>query len=312
MRFGWRLGESALMTPAESTFWQTFRKRVEGRGQSNAGDLVQPDVDSSLIVDRLNMLETGGLYSDGFKTALKSWVVKSLVADNLDANRCVRFTGLEFSRGKKIKDFKNLAANTRTEDEETRLALVRATYESALLGAETFVKFWDILREFSVAMRQGGDHKIPAFAGMTNKSAGITISKIVQLYSSDGPETTLFERLCALGGADMLLGDCQPLKQVQGRNDKVDLSVKDLREKFRPVLRLRYIKDHELKKARDILSRMERLPQDDPEYPELYLQACAMLEDFEILRFKRKGDDTEEVIEEDALAKLKKSFGRLK
>ena len=37
-----------------------------------------------------------------------------------------------------------------------------------------------------------------------------------------------------------------------------------------------------------------------------------MLEDFEILRFKRKGDDTEEVIEEDALAKLKKSFGRLK
>ena len=103
----------------------------------------------------------------------------------------------------------------------------------------------------------------------------------------------------------MLLGE-------GARNDKVNLSVKDLREKFRPVLRLRYIKDHELKKARDVLSRMERLPQDDPEYPELYLQACAMLEDFEILRFKRKGDDTEEVIEEDALAKLKKSFGRLK
>ena len=93
---------------------------------------------------------------------------------------------------------------------------------------------------------------------------------------------------------------------------KIDLSVKDLREKFRPFLKARYIKDQELKKARDVLSRMERLSQDDPEYPELYLQACAMLEDFEILRFKRKGDDTEEVIEEDALAKLKKSFGRLK
>ena len=302
MRFGWRLGESALMTPAESTFWQAFRKRVEGRSPIESG---MTNVESAMtaITDRLNMLETGGLYSDGFKTALKSWVLKSLAADNLDANRCVRFSGLEFSRGKKIRDFKNLAASTRTEDEETRLALVRATYESALLGADTFVKFWDILREFSVAMRQGGDHKIPAFAGMT-------ISKIVQLYSSDGPETTLYDRLCAVGGgADMSAGDCF----AQGaRNDKVNLSVKDLREKFRPFLKSRYIKDHELKNARDILSRMERLPQDDPEYPELYLQACAMLEDFEILRFKRKGDDTEEVIEEDALAKLKKSFGRLK
>ena len=307
MRFGWRLGESALMTPAESAFWQAFRKRVEGRGQSNTGDLVQPDVDSSLIVDRLNMLETGGLYSDGFKTALKSWVLKSLAADNLDANRCVRFSGLEFSRGKKIRDFKNLAASTRTEDEETRLALVRATYESALLGADTFVKFWDILREFSVAMRQGGDHARDAVSALT--AGHRDILRILKLYSSDGPETTLYERLCALGGADMPVGDCF----AQGaRNDKIDLSVKDLREKFRPYLKSRYIKEHELKKARDVLSRMERLPQDDPEYPELYLQACAMLEDFEILRFKRKGDDTEEVIEEDALAKLKKSFGRLK
>ena len=302
MRFGWRLGESALMTPAESTFWQAFRKRVEGRSPIESG---MTNVESAMttITDRLNMLETGGLYSDGFKTALKSWVLKSLAADNLDANRCVRFSGLEFSRGKKIRDFKNLAATTRTEDEETRLALVRATYESALLGADTFVKFWDILREFSVAMRQGGEHARDAVSALTASHRDIL--RILKLYVSDGPETTLFERLCALGGADMSVGE-------GARNDKVNLSVKDLREKFRPVLRLRYIKDHELKKARDVLSRMERLPQDDPEYPELYLQACAMLEDFEILRFKRKGDDTEEVIEEDALAKLKKSFGRLK
>ncbi len=302
MRFGWRLGESALMTPAESTFWQAFRKRVEGRSPIESG-MTNGESAMTTITDRLNMLETGGLYSDGFKTALKSWVLKSLAADNLDANRCVRFSGLEFSRGKKIRDFKNLAASTRTEDEETRLALVRATYESALLGADTFVKFWDILREFSVAMRQGGEHARDAVSALM--AGHRDILRILKLYVSDGPETTLYERLCALGGADMSVGE-------GARNDKVNLSVKDLREKFRPVLRLRYIKDHELKKARDVLSRMERLPQDDPGYPELYLQACAMLEDFEILRFKRKGDDTEEVIEEDALAKLKKSFGRLK
>ncbi len=295
MRFGWRLGESALMTDEESAFWQDFRKRVEGRAQSNSGNRTQSDADSTLIVDRLNMLETGGLYSDGFKTALKSWVLKSLVADNLDANRCVRFSGLEFSRGKKIRDFRNLAASTRSEDEKMRLALVRATYESGLLGAEAFVKCWNILREFSVAMRQGGDHvlrEIPAFAGMT-------ISKIVALYLPDHKDNTLFERLAVLGA-------------VQTGNDKVDLSVKDLREKFRPFLKARFMKDHELKNAREILSKMERMTQDDAEYPELYLQASAMLEDFEILKFKRKGDDAEEVVEDDALAKLKGRFGRLR
>lgn len=300
MRFGWRLGESALMTSAESAFWQNFRKRVEGCAKSAPETTAQ-----ALIADRLNLLETGGLYSDGFKTALKAWVLKSLAADNLDANRCVRFTGLEFSRGKKINDFKNLAATSRSEDDEVRLALVRATYESALLGAESFVAYWDILREFSVAMRQGGDHARDAIAALT--AGHKFIAKIIALYSPDGPENTLFERLCILGealpGAPNLSRDKAPARP--------ELSVRTLREKFRPFLKARFMKDHELKKARDILSEMERLSQDDAEYPELYLQACAMLEDFEVLKFKRKGDDSEEVIEENALAKLKGRFGRL-
>ena len=89
----------------------------------------------------MNLLETGGVFADNFETALKIWVAKSLIADRLDANRCVRFTGLEFSRGKKIRDFRSLAANTRSEDEEIRLSLVRATYESGLIGADAF---WDL------------------------------------------------------------------------------------------------------------------------------------------------------------------------
>ncbi|WP_405331721.1 ATP-dependent RNA helicase HrpA [Fibrobacter sp.] len=291
MRFGWRLGESALMTPAESAFWQTFRKRVEVSAE--------PD---SLITDRLNMLETGGLYADGFKTALKAWVLKSLVADKLDTNRCVRFSGLEFSRGKKINDFKNLAAKTRSEDDEVRLALVRATYESALLGADAFVKFWDVLREFSVAMRQGGDHARDAVA-----AAGISIAKIAALYSED-KETTLFERLCVLGE---LLGAGAPNNPRDKAPLKPELSVRTLREKFRPFLKARFMKEYELKKARDLLSKMEHMQSDEAEYPEFYLQASALLEEFEILRFKRKGDDSEEIIEDDALAKLKGRFGRL-
>ncbi|SHK97868.1 RNA helicase HrpA [Fibrobacter sp. UWT2] len=283
MRFGWRLGESALMTSAESAFWQSFRKRAEVPAE--------PD---TLITDRLNLLETGGLYADGFKTALKAWVLKSLAADKLDANRCVRFSGLEFSRGKKINDFKNLAVSSRSEDDEVRLALVRATYESSLLGAESFVAFWDILREFSVAMRQGGDHARDALGVITANHK--SISKIVALYTSD-KETTLFERLCVLG--DMI------------PPSRPELSVRTLREKFRPFLKARFMKDHELKNAREILSKIERLSPDEEEFPELYLQACALLEDFEILKFKRKGDDSEEIIEDDALKKLKGRFGRL-
>jgi HrpA-like RNA helicase len=325
MRFGWRLGESALMTPAESAFWQNFRKRVEGRANSSV-DATAPETSEAaaqaLIADRLNLLETGGLYSDGFKTALKAWVLKSLAADNLDANRCVRFTGLEFSRGKKINDFKNLAATSRSEDDEVRLALVRATYESALLGAEVFVKYWDILREFSVAMRQGGDHARDAIAALT--AGHKFIVKIIELYSPDGPENTLFERISALAVAlaSQISALASQIGAPDGQNsrisvvtpqsaDRPDLSVKALREKFRPFLKARFMKDHELKNARDLLSKMERLSQDEPEYPELYLQACAMLEGFEVLKFKRKGDDSEDVIEVDALAKLKGRFGRL-
>lgn len=302
MRFGWRLGESALMSPQESAFWQGFRKRVEGRAQSNTENRTLPEADSSLIVDRLNMLETGGLYSDGFKTALKSWVLKSLTADKLDANRCVRFSGLEYSRGKKIRDFRNLAASTRSEDEEIRLALVRATYESALFGADAFVKFWNMLKEFSVAMRQGADHARDTLAAGAFKN---NLSVILATYNSS-KEITLFERLLALSG---IIGAPLAVSDIPVRPE---LSVRELRERFRPFLKARFMKDHELKSAREILAKIERTAPDDSEYPELYLQACAMLEDFEILKFKRKGDDAEEVIEEESLAKLKARFGRLR
>ena len=36
-----------------------------------------------------------------------------------------------------------------------------------------------------------------------------------------------------------------------------------------------------------------------------------MLEDFEILKYKRKGNDAEDIVEEDALVRLKGRFGRL-
>ncbi|MCR5379311.1 MAG: ATP-dependent RNA helicase HrpA [Fibrobacter sp.] len=287
LRFGWRLGESALMTPGESAFWQAFRKRLERDAQEA--------YDATLVADRLNMLETGGVFLDGFETALKAWVLKSLVADRLDVNRCVRFTGLEFSRGKKIHEFKNLAATTRSEDEEIRLALVRATYESGLLGAESFVKSWCLLKEFSISMRQGAEHAQAARNPQMNA--------IFTLYQKD---VTLYERLKAVSKVldANLVND--------GVQTTVALNPRALREMFRPFLKSRYLKDHELKSARELLSEIERTGQDEKEFAELYLKARALLEDFEILRYKRRGSDVEEVVEEDALAKLKGRFGKLK
>jgi hypothetical protein len=93
--------------------------------------------------------------------------------------------------------------------------------------------------------------------------------------------------------------------------DKSNRSANTLREFFRPYLKARYLKDHELKNARELLGKIDRTPTDNNEYADLYLQAKALLEDFEILRYKRKGYDAEDVVEEDDLARLKGRFGRL-
>ncbi|WP_406538640.1 ATP-dependent RNA helicase HrpA [Fibrobacter sp.] len=309
MRFGWRLGQSALMVSDESRFWQAFRKRVEGAHLESAAHpetAAHPasqktslsEEKKQLIADRLNLLEMGGVFADNFETALKIWVAKSLAADSLDASRCVRFTGLEFSRGKKIRDFKSLAANTRSEDEEIRLSLVRATYESGLISADAFVKNWNLLKDFSVEMRSG------------NGKSTLKNKTIIAIHTAYQKELTLFERLRVLAELFNIELPFDASRESATR-ENTELSANTLREYFRPYLKARYLKDHELKNARELLGKIDRTLTDDPEFAELYLQAKALLEDFEILKYKRKGNDAEDIVEEDALARLKGRFGRL-
>ena len=308
MRFGWRLGQSALMTSDESRFWQAFRKRVENANSLDGGSGAAMTKSASsqlseekkqLIADRLNLLETGGVFADNFETVLKIWVAKSLTADCLDANRCVRFTGLEFSRGKKIRDFKSLAANTRSEDEEIRLSLVRATYEAGLIGAEAFVKCWNLLKEFSVNMRN------------VSEKLQVKNKIIIAVHSAYQKDVILFERLRSVAKILDLQLPLDGASSAQGKSPNTELSANTLREYFRPYLKARYLKDHELKNARELLGKIDRTPIDNEDYADLYLQAKALLEDFEILKYKRKGNDAEDVVEEDALARLKGRFGRL-
>ncbi|MCF0216277.1 MAG: ATP-dependent RNA helicase HrpA [Fibrobacteraceae bacterium] len=319
--FGWRMGESALMSPEESGFWQQFRKRVE-KGYDGGG--TRPGIAEG-IADRLSMLETGGVHADGFLAPLKIWVAKSLLADGLDVKENVpRFTGLEFSRGRKIKDFRNLASNTRSEDETVRLALVRAAFESGLLGAEAFIKCWNVLREFSLDMRREKSTFLDLSSGVLNKNT--PLYRLFALYKN--PDScgvfNLYERLCAVDavvngawikkvGEDSLekAEPCAEKNSLAATSLLPEFSAKTLRERFRPYLKSRYLKDHELKAARDILSQVDRAEEDTPEFGDLYLEAMAMLETFDIHRYKRNGDNEEEEVEEGALLKLKGRFGRL-
>ena len=139
-------------------------------------------------------------------------VVGSCTADGLDANRCVRFTGLEFSRGKKIRDFKSLAANTRSEDEEIRLSLVRATYEAGLIGAEAFVKCWNLLKEFSVNMRN------------VSEKLQVKNKIIIAVHSTYQKDVTLFERLRSVAKILDLQLPLDGAPSAQGKSPNTELS----------------------------------------------------------------------------------------
>ena len=184
-----------------------------------------------------------------------------------------------------------------------RLSLVRATYESGLISAEAFVKNWNLLKDFSVEMRNGCGKPT-----LKNKT-------IIAIHSAYQKELTLFERLCVLAevfNIELPFGASrESASRETSSRENTELSASTLREYFRPYLKSRYLKDHELKNARELLGKIDRTPTDDPEFAELYLQAKALLEDFEILKYKRKGNDAEDIVEEDALARLKGRFGRL-
>ena len=137
---------------------------------------------------------------------------------------------------------------------------------------------------------------------------------IVSIHNTYQKESTLFERLSSVAKTfdlQLPLDGAELVREKRNSIQNTELSANVLREYFRPYLKARYLKDHELKNARELLGKIDRMPTDDPEFAELYLQAKALLEDFEILKYKRKGGNVEDIVEEDALARLKGRFGRL-
>lgn len=296
IRFGSRMGNFVLMSNAESYFWKSFNERLSN-AHKNISD----------IADRLNLLELGGLYANGFESAKKEFAQKSLIADNLNASCCVRFSGLEFSRGKKLSDFKNLAASTRKEDDNIRIALVRATYESSLIGANAFIAYWIVLRKFSVYMRQANE------ISYENMSV---VKKIVKIYAQ---ENSLFVRLCELANvainefgsefnANKIL---KFIAALPPQKIELNLDTKLLREKFRTFLKSGLLKDTELAIMRELLTKIESTKIGSCDFSELFVRINSMFENFEILKFKRKRFATEEIVEESSLAKLKSTFGKL-
>ncbi|HHX14765.1 MAG TPA: ATP-dependent RNA helicase HrpA [Fibrobacter sp.] len=282
-RYGWRLGQCALMSTEESSFWQELLRKIEkGAKQESA----------LLVMDSLTFLEKFGLYKEDIPLPSKDYVFRSLAIEVFDQNELERFSSIEFSRGKKIKDFKQLAQQTRSEDDTLRLILARLTFESGLLGKEAFIQCWNRLKDFSTSIRQ--NREIPA----SMKKTLFTFSTIESVFDrlkyithwlENAPEPALVENPMSL------------------------VNVKEIREAFRPFIIARFLKEEERKKAREVLSALEKSANSLNVFFENWLLAQMTLEQFDYLKSKRGSifaSDDEEV-EKSSLLKLKGRFGQL-
>lgn len=295
-RFGWRLGKTAAMFPEESFFWQDFFHRVESS---------IPKPYEAILEDRLSFLEVGvANASPDYSTAPREWVLKSLLADgDVNENRprtardlesvLERFSGLEFSHGKKIHHFKELSQATGDTENQVRTGLVQLVWESGLLGLPFFIRGWSLLRESMAQWRCQKpireDYEKLALALLSCPSLYKRLVLIARFWNAD---------------VDHLESILDTLPLANG---------KELRERFRPFLNGRFLKDFELKAARDLLTHIEHFVGDNEAYFELWVQAEGLLERFSLLRYKRGflASAPEEVVEVSALAKLKGQFGRL-
>ena len=91
------------------------------------------------------------------------------------------------------------------------------------------------------------------------------------------------------------------------------VNVKEIREAFRPFIIARFLKEEERKKAREVLSALEKSANSLNVFFENWLLAQMTLEQFDYLKSKRGSifaSDDEEV-EKSSLLKLKGRFGQL-
>lgn len=282
--YGWSPKGSCAMNSAEANFWQKFYRRTR---------LVNLD-DSplkSLFEARFAFLN---------RKDESGWALRSLLAMT-DAEKerftvgyldeaLARFSGIEFARSHKVRSFAEISSRETSAETQSREGLFRLVFDASYLGVKAFVRSWDAFREAFVGFRRGSK----------------VSEKLIQLAGRLAAEENLYARL------RMISAFALPEEKEEASDWSAELllpSAKNYREKFSPYFAGRFLKDHELKNARDMLSLAEKVRTDGEAF-DARVSLQILLENFELLRYKRSilAQAPEEKVEKNDLLKLRARF----
>ncbi len=281
---------SACITEvAEANFYRDLRNRLKQKPRTELKEQA---------ADRLSFLETGGAKAAANCAATpREVVLQSLICSSWDSNQAVRFSGIEFSKGNRVRSFADLAPKYQSKDFLLRFGLTRLCWESALLGGEMFNAAWNTLKEAVQTIRNGR-----SVAGNLEKTA----HEVLEARS-------VYEILCLATRtfsivAELPPSDSNPLAVSE------EFSAKALREKFRPFLQASFLRENELKQIREVLQILEKSKSESAvcgNYASACLNACLLYEKFSALRLRRGIQESSESIDASDLEKLKMRFKKI-
>lgn len=283
LRYGYRGSKVSVMECAEADFYRNVR--------ANTRVLKHPE-NASAALDRISLLEMGGaLTAFNCEATPKELVCKSLVCSDWMPEYTERFSGIEFAKGKHIRDFRELAPDFKSGDSLLRIGLVKLCYESALLGGAAFAKAWNRLRETVANLRHGRNIPEEYVRVATAVTEAPSVYQILQIAVKFLNLDISLPKVCA--------------------NPFENIDVKNVRESFRSFLQAKFLREEERKEIRDTLGVLEKTSVNAPEILERYLKAKLLFEKYDALRLRRGLPEEDEEIEESALAKLKLKFGKI-
>jgi RNA helicase HrpA len=280
----------AVVEKAEKDFYQKLKTRIQNK--------LHPE-NTTLALDRISLLENcGAKIASQSNPSAKEEIISALIASDWNPAQTERFSGLEFAKANRIKSFKDLSPELQSEDFVLRAGLSRLCYESALLGGKYFTPLWNYLRQVTKSMRQG--QKISAeLKRLAN--AVLNANSVYEILSL-GIEFGKTEGLWQKEILELEHSSAYPIK---------NLTVKDLREEFRPFLQSRLLREEDRRKVRDILFALEKTEIESEEYIERYIMAKILFEKYSAKSIQKEEDMEIESIEQASLEKLKNRFGKI-
>ncbi|MDR1759888.1 MAG: ATP-dependent RNA helicase HrpA [Fibrobacter sp.] len=283
-RYGFRLGENALMSEAEALFWEKFQERL------SASQNTVPEI-SELLQNRLSFLETLFSVEYPFEKTPREWAALSLNSSGETfsahelSQKLPKISGLEFSRGRKMTSFRDLRNPSSEPEDRIFAGLVYLTWESALLGISALMKAWQMLKTCS-GFIQTKKRFLPEWKALSE-----------MIFR----ETSVYCRLCFI--SRFLFESANEIEE-----EVVLDSPKEIREKFRPYLQGRVQSESDISEIRRILAALEKAWKEDGDYFETWAAAGTLLETLAVKALPHQNED-KETVDADALRKLKMRFG---